>query len=160
MCGTFGLRLHPEWNQSPSRHHKLALAIAGIDANYRDLIGRRDVVPRREIRARCATRSKERRISITCDQIVIASAHRVSAAIAPVDLQGGRHQSGAIILSSSCAAGLRFSRPRRRRSAPQRNYVRGFAHFDPCNRVTRYFADRTPRTISYSPLRSAAFPLG
>jgi hypothetical protein len=35
-------------------------------------------VTEREIRARCATRSKEGRISITCDQIVIASAHRVS----------------------------------------------------------------------------------
>ena len=43
------LVLHPKWDETPSSHRQLALTVSWINANDRDLIGRRYVIARRKV---------------------------------------------------------------------------------------------------------------
>ena len=70
-----GLLLHPEWDETPTGHDKLAFSVSGIDAHDRDLVSRRDVVSRRKVRARNSCRTKQRAIGIARDEIVVSTAH-------------------------------------------------------------------------------------
>jgi hypothetical protein len=69
----FGLLLHPKWDQ-PHRAITTSLSVSRVDPNDRDLIGRGDVVARRNVGLRQPTSLEQAAISIPRDQVVVASA--------------------------------------------------------------------------------------
>ena len=77
MCGILGIAF--ENHQTPPCHYQLALTIPRVNAHNGNLIGRRDVVARREVGLRKALRPEKAAVCVARNQVVVAAAHQSSA---------------------------------------------------------------------------------